>query len=84
MNYLQCVLLGEEQQGPYYQELLKHKAVVENVLTQHKKNPPIWAKYVWVAAYHNFFCESYPGYFGDEHKIDAELFRASPGLIVET
>lgn len=84
VNYLQCVLINEEEYGAYNQPLLQHKAVVEGMLALHKKNPPIWSKFAWVAAYHNFFCESYPHQFGDKHKIDVELFRASPGLILET
>jgi hypothetical protein len=83
LNYLECILIAEEEHGPYYEELFKHKAVVEEKLVEHKDNPPIWSKYAWVAGYHNYFCDLHAHYFTDDHKVDIELFRASPTLIAE-
>jgi hypothetical protein len=83
INYLECVLWAEQEQGPFYEEFLLHKAVVESKLRDHSGNPGIWAKYAWVAGYHNFFCDLHPHYFGDEHRIDLNLFRRSPGLITD-
>jgi hypothetical protein len=84
VSYLESTMIAECEHGPFYEDLLKHKTVIEGMLAQHKKNPPIWSKYAWVAGYHNYFCGSYPDYFGDEHKIDVEPFRASPGSIVDS
>jgi hypothetical protein len=83
VNYLETILIAEDEQGPFYEEFLKYKAVVETRLAQHKDNPLIFSKYVWVAGYHNCFCDLYPRYFSNEHKIDTELFRATPKLIVD-
>jgi hypothetical protein len=83
VNYLNCVLYAVEEQGPFYDEFLKHKAAVEVKLSQHRNNPSIFSKYAWVAGYHNFFCDLYPRYFSDEYKIETELFRTTPKLIVE-
>lgn len=83
MNYLECVLWAEDEHGPFYEEFQKHKEAVEAKLAEHKANPTVWSKYAWVAGYHNYFCDLHSHHFGDEHKIDVELFRHSPGLIVD-
>jgi hypothetical protein len=83
INYLDCILIAEDEQEPFYEEFIKHKTVVENKLAEYKSNPGIWSKYAWVAGYHNYFCDLHSSYFNEEHRIDVELFRASPALIVE-
>jgi hypothetical protein len=83
VNYLDSVLIAEDEHGPFYDEFLKHKASVEAKLSQHKDNPPIFSKYAWVAGYHNYFCDLHYRCFSDDHKIDDELFRAGPKLIVD-
>ena len=82
LNYLDCILIAENEQGPYYNEFLEHKDKVEQMLQQHRGNPSIWSKYAWVAGYHNYFSDLHPEHFNDNHKINVELFRASPALIV--
>ncbi|WP_155500118.1 hypothetical protein [Comamonas testosteroni] len=83
LNYLDTVLIAEHEHGPFYEELLMHKQAVELKLDIHKDNPPIWSKYAWVASYHNYFCDLHPSYFNDDHKIDVDLYKASPSLIIE-
>lgn len=83
VNYLECVLWAEDEQGPFYEEFAQHKAVVEAKLAQHKGNPTIWSKYAWVASYHNYFCDLHSGHFSDEYKIDMDLFKLSPSLIID-
>jgi hypothetical protein len=83
VNYLDTILVAEDEHGPFYEELLKHKAAVETRLIEHRDNPLIFSKYVWVAGYHNCFCDLHPRHFSIEHKINTELFRASPKLIVD-
>jgi hypothetical protein len=82
LNYLDSVLVAEDEHGPFYDEFLQHKQVVEQKLRAHAENPPVWAKYAWVAGYHNYFCDLHSNYFGDEHRINVELFTARPSLIV--
>jgi len=82
LNYLDCILIAENDQGPFYGEFLKHKTIAEQKLQQHRGNPPIWSKYAWVAGYHNYFSDLHSEYFNDDYKINVELFRASPALIV--
>jgi hypothetical protein len=83
VNYLNCVLYAEDEHGPFYDEFLKHKAAVEAKLFQYKRNPPIFSKYAWVAGNHKFFCDLHHRHFSKEHRIEADLFRATPRLIVE-
>jgi hypothetical protein len=81
LNYLETVLLAEDEYGPFYDRLLAHKKVVESKLIEYEKSPTIWSKYAWVANYHNFFCDQYPGYFDDSHKIDDSIIRLIPTRI---
>lgn len=82
INYLETVLIAEDEHGPFYSEFLQHKSAVEEKLALHKSNPTVWSKYAWIASYHNYFCDLHPKHFGEEHRIDVELFKASPSLIV--
>lgn len=83
VNYLDTVLFVADEYGPFYDEFLKHKRAVELKLARYKAEPAIFAKYAWVANYHNYFCDIHKRYFSDEHKIATELFRARPRSIVE-
>jgi len=83
VNYLDMILIAEEESGPFYDFLAKHKDSVEKKLKDFKNAPPIFAKYSWVAEYHNFYCDLHKHHFSDEHKINTDLFRAPPSLIVD-
>ncbi len=83
LNYLQTILMAEEEQGPFYEEFHRHKIAVEDKLREYKRNPPIWSKYAWVAGYHNYFCDLHSQHFGEEHRIDVGLFKIGPALIVD-
>lgn len=82
LNYLDCILIAVNEQGPFYGEFLNHKTIVEQKLQQYRGNPSIWSKYAWVAGYHNYFSDLHSEHFNDDYKINVELFRASPTLIV--
>jgi hypothetical protein len=77
------VLYAEHDHGPYYAQLVEHKGMVERKLELFKPKPRIWSKYAWVAAYHNYFCDAHGHWFDDTHKINLDLFRAAPELIVD-
>jgi hypothetical protein len=83
LNYLDSILIAEDENGPFYDELLKHKEVVERALSEHKGNPMIWSKYAWAANYHNYFCEQHPNYFNVEHMIEQSNIRMVPRRITE-
>ena len=80
---LDVILIDEYEAGPLYEELRKHKLAVEAQLAKYGSTPTIFAKYAWVAGYHNYFCDLHQGYFGDDYKIQTDLFRAFPRLIIE-
>lgn len=82
LNYLDCTLLPlEDKREPLYADIMLHKAAVEEQLRGNMPRPAIWSKYAWVAGYHNYFCDLHSEYFREEHKIDLEVFRASPSQI---
>lgn len=83
LNYLESILIAENEYGPSYDELLKHKEIVQHALTKHKDNPMIWSKYAWAANYHNYFCEQYPKYFNGEYMIEQSKIRMVPRRITE-
>lgn len=46
-------------------ELGMHRDVIVNELKKHRRNPRVFDKFAWLAAYHNYFCEqvdALPGY----------------------
>ena len=56
VDYLQAVITAKE----YFsrkRDLKTHKEKIERQLKKNKANRLIWDKYVWVAQYHNNFCE---------------------------
>jgi len=68
---------------PDYDGFTCHKKKIEEKLADYKSNPPIWSKYAWAANYHNTFCDLHSNWFSDEHRIDVDLYRAKPSLIIE-
>lgn len=83
INYLDYVTWSlEDGDSPDYAVLLGHKAIVEERLVQHRHDPKIWAKYAWVARYHNYFCDMHSQYFDDEYQIDIATIQPTPSLIV--
>jgi hypothetical protein len=81
LNYLESILIAEEEHGPFFNILANHKSAVEAKLTEYRDQPVYWAKYAWSASYHNFFCDQYR-YFSSEHKIDVSQFQMQPTRIV--
>jgi hypothetical protein len=82
LNYLEAILIAEHEHGPFYDEFLQHKHAVEKKLAAHASNPTVWAKYAWVANYHNYFCDLHSHHFGEEHRIDVDLLKAKPARII--
>ena len=83
VNYLDEILIAEDDHGPFYKEFDQHKKFIEKKLDTYREKPPIFAKYAWAAGYHNFFCDLHSQYFSDEHKINTDMFRTPPRLIIE-
>ncbi len=49
--------------------LFRHKMKIEEMLNLHKENIKVWDKYVWIANYHNYFCNLN---FYDEKELQIE------------
>jgi hypothetical protein len=84
LNYLDCLLYAEYESGPFYEELLRHKAAVEAKLVQYKSTPIVFSKYAWVANYHNFFCNQNSKYFNRHHQIETYKYNAMPSRIAQS
>lgn len=81
LNYLETILIAEDEIGPYYDELMKHKSIVEAKLDRFSSNPIYWSKYAWAANYHNYFCDQHE-YFDESHKIDPSRLKLHPSRII--
>ncbi|OAI19699.1 hypothetical protein A1355_04140 [Methylomonas koyamae] len=70
LNYLDSVMIAEEEYCPISADVRSHKTRVEAELAKSRGNPSIWSKYAWVAKYHNDFCDQHSDEFNDEYKIN--------------
>ncbi len=84
VNYLEEVLFAMPDAGPFYREFERHRLAVEEKLRAYKSEPPILQKYIWVANYHNWFCDFHSDHFSDEHKVNSDLLRSTPRLITDS
>ncbi len=82
VNYLESIMIAEDELGPDYDSIIQHKAAVEIKLKEYTIKPEVWSKYAWTANYHNFFCNLFP-YFTEDHKIDLSNFQMCPSLLYE-
>ena len=57
LNYLYCAY--DLYRSDIEKIIMDHKTRVEAALIEHHSDPIIWAKYAWVAAYHDFFCKTW-------------------------
>lgn len=76
INYLsECLLETDYGEELNAKSLGKHKEQIELALSLYAEQPAVFAKFSWLSAYHNYFCESissYPGY-SDNLKVSSEL-----------
>lgn len=84
LNYLETILSAMDEAGPAYAELVRHKEVVERKLTEFRSDPSRWMKYLWVAKYHNYFCDQNAALFDESYKIDKSLIQEHPRRIVDS
>lgn len=69
--------LSECREGEYLDtnKLMRHKKQIERSLLQYVEESAVFAKYSWLAAYHNHFCDSVSMYseYTSELKVSGEL-----------
>lgn len=78
INYL--IVTFDEEKDNQREILISHKTAIENNLSKFSENSKIKAKYLWVAVYHNYFCELYQKHFGDikDLLLRSELINLKP------
>lgn len=83
INYLDHVIVPGPPDGSDtidVETLSKHRDIVVQNLTKHIENPILWAKYKWVATYHNIFVEECIRFYGasEELAIDSKFLAVRP------
>jgi hypothetical protein len=78
INYLDMLISDD---GIDYENLNKHRTVIEEHLRKFKSVPKIWSKYSWVANYHNYFCEQRSDIDNKKYKVNSKLFILQPTRI---
>ncbi len=81
INYLITTVIGDQVID---QAIMKHKEEIEKNLIKFSSVPRIWSKYLWIANYHNYFCElikEYKGYHTN-FLIDNNLAVQRPRRLV--
>lgn len=76
LNYLtECIIEGDDGDYLDFKSLRRHKKQIESALETYAAVPRVFSKFAWLAAYHNYFCDTvsqYPGY-DDPLKVSATL-----------
>ncbi len=76
LNYLtECIIEGDEGDYLVHEHLRSHKTQIESALKAYVAIPAVFAKFTWLASYHNYFCDmvsSFPEY-NDTLKVSATL-----------
>lgn len=81
VNYLDELVDGGEVCAD---SLAKHRDNVMRELVANQKRPKIWAKYRWVAGYHNWFCELTRDLYGfhSDLLISSESVHVAPTFLI--
>jgi hypothetical protein len=80
INYLSGIW-QDPSEPPFYPALENHRDIVADRLRTFRRFPKVWAKYAWVARYHNYFCNSLPG--GAEYALDVTLLSLDAARLDE-
>lgn len=78
VSYLEHLAPAPDEPGGFgLVEVRRHRDVVEGQLQAFQRQPRIWAKYEWVARYHNHFCDLYEPQGASELKIELDTYRGT-------
>lgn len=75
LSYLESIKIGESD-FEFVSDLATHKEIIEFKLVEYKNRPHFLEKYLWVARYHNNFCNQPPYYY--EYIIDLNEYQMQP------
>ena len=63
LNYLtECIVEGDDREYLDAKSLRLHKKQIESALKAYAAVPAVFSKFAWLAAYHNYFCDSVSGF----------------------
>lgn len=75
VSYLEHIAPAPYEGGFGLYELAMHRDVVIERLRRFQAQPILWAKYEWVARYHNHFCERYANLCDDSLMVPLDFLR---------
>jgi hypothetical protein len=76
LNYLaECIIEGNDREFLDAESLRRHKKQVESALETYASIPAVFSKFAWLAAYHNYFCDTVSGYpeYNEAMKVSATV-----------
>ena len=76
LNYLtECIIEGDYGEYLDAKSLHLHKNQIEKSLKSYVSIPTVFSKFSWLAAYHNYFCDTVSGYSGYDEamKVSVDL-----------
>lgn len=76
LNYLtECLIDNGNENSLDITSLKRHKNQIEDALRENENTQKVFSKFVWLALYHNYFCEQVSGYpnYLDSLKISSTL-----------
>lgn len=80
INYLdECIRETWDGLELDIESLAQHRDRIQDALTRYSSQPAVFAKFSWLSAYHNYFCDSvtsFPGY-NENLKINSKLMTVS-------
>ncbi len=75
VSYLEHLAPAPYEGGFGFDELMMHRDVVIERLRRFRDQPIFWAKYEWVARYHNHFCERYADLCDEKFWVPLDALR---------
>jgi hypothetical protein len=76
INYLdECILETYDGWKLDAESLGLHRDRIQDALISYAKQPVVFAKFSWLSAYHNYFCDSVSAYpeYSDDLKVSLAL-----------
>ena len=76
LNYLtECIIEGYDRDFLDAKSLRLHKKQIESALKTYAAAPSVFSKFAWLAAYHNYFCDTVSSYseYKDSLKVSVTL-----------
>lgn len=76
LNYLtECIIEGDDREYLDADSLRLHKHQIESALKSYAAIPTVFSKFSWLAAYHNYFCDTVSKFreYDDSLKVSAML-----------